>query len=765
MDTSAFIHHLTALPDYSDQISHIEQIAPRKATHGELDYPLAEELQHCPDDNGMLPLYTHQAEAVNRIRRGDNVMVATSSASGKTLCYNIPVLESLITQKSCRAMYLFPTKALAQDQLRNLRSQFSPDIIENNDVDTFDGDTPQAERYEIKRNAKILITNPDMLHIGILPNHQSWSRLLRRLRYVVVDEAHMYRGVFGSHVALILRRLRRLCEIYGAKPQFILCSATIANPGEHAEKLVGLPFTVVDNDGSPHGGKDFVFWNPPLIDEKKEIRRSANSEATFLFTELVEQEIRTLTFAHTRRLTELIYTYSRQKLAQYDHKLADRIKPYRAGYLPADRRKIEKELFTGKLIGVVATNALEVGIDIGDLEATVLTGYPGSISSTWQQAGRSGRGRQRALSFLIGMDNPLDQYFMRHPEDFFQKSFEHALINPQNPYILHAHLACAAWEMPLGSHDELFFGPSLKWEAFLMEKQGLLKQRNDKWYYPPSLAYPAQGINIRSTSGQNYSVVNTTDDSLLETIETATAFYMVHPGAIFLHQGDTYLVTKLDLESKTAYVEPAEVNYYTRTTELSDLRIIKENNKKACGPVSVSVGEVEVNSSVIGYRKKAQLTDEILGEEPLDLPPYLFNTVALWFDLPEAAVARINQRGLDFAGGIHAVEHAAISMLPLFALCDRNDIGGVSTPFHPDTGKAQIFIYDAHPGGIGIAEKGYELVQDLWEATYRAISECPCQDGCPSCIQSPKCGNNNEPLDKKAAIILLEELLAREPSY
>jgi DEAD/DEAH box helicase domain-containing protein len=363
------------------------------------------------------------------------------------------------------------------------------------------------------------------------------------------------------------------------------------------------------------------------------------------------------------------------------------------------------------------------------------------------------------------MDNPLDQYFMRHPENFFQKSFEHALINPQNPYILHAHLACAAWEMPLGSHDELFFGPSLKWEAFLMEKQGLLKQRNDKWYYPPSLAYPAQGINIRSTSGQNYSVVNTTDDSLLETIETATAFYMVHPGAIFLHQGDTYLVTKLDLESKTAYVEPAEVNYYTRTTELSDLRIIKENNKKACGPVSVSVGEVEVNSSVIGYRKKAQLTDEILGEEPLDLPPYLFNTVALWFDLPEAAVARINQRGLDFAGGIHAVEHAAISMLPLFALCDRNDIGGVSTPFHPDTGKAQIFIYDAHPGGIGIAEKGYELVQDLWEATYRAISECPCQDGCPSCIQSPKCGNNNEPLDKKAAIILLEELLAREPSY
>ncbi len=315
-------------------------------------------------------------------------------------------------------------------------------------MDTFDGDTPRNARFEIKKNTRIIICNPDMLHIGILPNHQSWSRLLRRLRFVIVDEAHMYRGVFGSHVACVLRRLRRVCELYGANPQFILCSATIANPGEHAEKLVGLPFSVVNNDGSPLGGKDFIFWSPPLIDDRKETRRSANSEATLVFTTLVEQQIRTLTFARTRRLTELIYNYSRQKLAQADHRLADKIKPYRAGYLAEDRRRIEKDLFTGKLIGVVATSALEVGIDIGDLEATVLTGYPGSISSTWQQAGRSGRARQKALSFLIAMDNPLDQYFMRHPEDFFQRNFENALINPENHYILQAHLACAAWEMP-----------------------------------------------------------------------------------------------------------------------------------------------------------------------------------------------------------------------------------------------------------------------------------------------------------------------------
>jgi DEAD/DEAH box helicase domain-containing protein len=762
VDTTGFIPHLTAQSGYSDQISHIEQIPPRKASYGELERPLVKSLQDCLDDNALWPLYTHQAEAVNCVRQGKNVMVATSSASGKTMCYNVPVVEGLITEKSCRALYLFPTKALAQDQLRNFRSQFCPDLLSPEDIDTFDGDTPQSERYEIKKNAKILISNPDMLHIGILPNHQSWARLLRRLRYVVVDEAHMYRGVFGSHVACVLRRLRRLCEIYGANPQFICCSATIANPGEHAEKLVGLPFTVVDNDGSPHGGRDFVFWNPPLLDDKKETRRSSNSEATYLFTELIQKEIRTLTFTRTRRLTELIYNYSRQKLAQIDHQLSQKIKPYRAGYLAEDRRKIEKELFTGKLLGVVATTALEVGIDIGDLEATVLTGYPGSISSTWQQAGRSGRARQKALSFLIGMDNPLDQYFMRHPEDFFQKNFENALINPENPYILRSHLACAAWEMPLSDRDERYFGPALKWETVIMEKEGQLRQRNGKWYFPPGIAYPAQAINIRSTSGKNYAIVNSLDGSLLETIESAMAFYQVHTGAIYLHQGDTYLVDKLDLETRIAYVEPAEVNYYTRTTELSDLRIIKEHRRQTCGPVTVCVGEVEVNSSVIGYRKKAQLTEEIIGDEPLDLPPQIFNTISLWFDFPPEAISRIAKAGLDFAGGIHAVEHAAISILPLFALCDRNDIGGVSTPFHADTGKSQIFIYDAHPGGIGIAEKGYELILDLWEKTYRAISECPCQEGCPSCIQSPKCGNNNEPLDKKAAIIILEELLGIE---
>jgi DEAD/DEAH box helicase domain-containing protein len=759
MDTSAFIHYLKAQPNYNSQIVHIEHIPPREAECAELDEPLVASLQDCLGEHGISSLYAHQAEAVNNIRQGRNVMVATSSASGKSLCYNIAVLETLLNEPDSRALYLFPTKALAQDQLRVLRELFSPALLRTEGFATFDGDTPLAERAEIRRQARIILSNPDMLHVGILPNHRAWSRLLRSLRYVVIDEAHIYRGVFGSHVAGVMRRLRRLCNLYGSNPRFICCSATIANPGEHAERLTGLPFTVVDNDGSPHGGKDFVFWEPPIIDKAKSVRRSANSEATNLFTELVSQDIRTLTFARTRRLTELIYTYSRDKLSEINPFVASQIKAYRAGYLPQERRQIEKELFGGQLLGAVATVALELGIDIGDLDATVLTGYPGSIASTWQQAGRSGRGREGSLSFLIGLDNPLDQYFMHHPESFFQKSFENALVNPDNHYILRAHLLCAAWELPLSSEDEKFFGSLFTQEIAELEKEGMLRERRQKWYLSPTISYPAQAINIRSTSGVNYAVIDSSSGSLLETVEASVAFFQIHPGAIYLHQGESYLITELDLAGHTAYAIPTDASYYTQTKEIEELRITKLIRSRSCGPVKVYLGEVMVTNNVVGFKKKAQYTEEIIGEEPLDLPPIRFPTVALWFDLPSEAVARVDKAQLDFAGGLHAAEHAAIAMLPLFTLCDRNDIGGVSTPLHPDTGQAQIFIYDAYPGGIGIAEKGFELVEKLWQATLDAITACPCQEGCPSCIQSPKCGNNNKPLDKKAAQILLEGLL------
>ena len=572
---------------------------------------------------------------------------------------------------------------------------------------------------------------------------------------MVIDEAHIYRGVFGSHVANILRRLRRICALHGSCPQFICASATIANPGEHAARLIGLPFVSIVTSGSPQGEKYFSLWNPPLIDKAKSVRRSSNSEAAFLLSQLVRHDIRSLVFARTRKLTELIYIYAREQLP---HALACRINPYRAGYLPEERREIERKFFDGELLGLVATTALELGINIGDLEATVLTGYPGSIASAWQQAGRSGRSAESSLSFLIAQDNPLDQYIMRHPDFFFSKNFDNVLINPDNPYILRPHLLCAAWERPLGSGDEQFFGESDQLLATL-EDEGMLRKRRGKWYPSFSATYPAQDVNIRATR-ESYSIRDTSRSCLLETVEASVAFSQIHPGAIYLHQGESYIVTDLDLSCHTALARPSPTDYYTQSMELTDIGVVHLDREKTCHSVKVYYGDVEVTNHVIAFKKKRQLSEEVIGEEALDLPPQTFPTKAMWFDLPQKAIDRISEAGLDYHGGLHACEHAAIGILPLFALCDRNDIGGVSTPFHPDTGRAQIFIYDAHPGGIGIVEKGFEEAIDIWQTTLRVIRECPCTDGCPSCVQSPKCGNNNRPLDKRAAVMILEELVS-----
>ena len=759
MDASTFIKYITGQSSYNGQIAHLENIPPRQALYSETKEPLNPDVEAVLRKKRIYPLYLHQAQAIDIVRSGENVMIATSSASGKSLCYNIPIIEEIISNPASRALYLFPTKALAQDQLGKLHYMFAPKFIGKQQAVTFDGDTPQTERAAIKKQARIVLTNPDMLHVGILPNHDDWVKFLHNLKFVVIDEAHSYRGVFGSHVALVMRRLRRICRKYDANPQFICCSATIDNPCEHAEKLVGLPFEVVSEDGSPHGAKDFVFWNPPVTDVVRGVRHSSNSEATSLFTELVRHNIRTLAFARTRRLTELIYKFSKQKLEELSPAHAKRIKPYRAGYLAEQRRQIEQELLNGQLMGVVATNALELGIDIGDLDATVLTGYPGTIASTWQQAGRSGRGGERSLSFLVAMDNPLDQYFMRNPDTFFKKNFENALINPQNPYILNEHLLCAAWEMPLGKGDRQYFGVDFAGGLSQLEKDALIRQRHGRWYPSPSVNYPSQEVNIRSASADNFALIDTSTNSLLETVEAGFAIMQVHPGAIYLHQGDAYLVTSLDMKTRIAKCEPAKSNYYTVTKELTDLTVLKKLKEKQCGKTQVCLGEVEVITVVTGFKKKAQYTEEILGEEPLDLPPQRLRTVALWFDITDTELKALEKAGLDTAGGLHAVEHAAIGILPLFAMCDRNDIGGVSTPYHSDTGRAQVFIYDAYPGGVGISEKGYELINDLWQATIDAVAACPCEEGCPSCIQSPKCGNNNHPLDKAAALHILKDLL------
>jgi len=643
MDSAAFLHYLSTRPGYAGQIAHVEPVPRREARHAPLRHTLFNAVRECLEENGVFPLYSHQAEAADLAAEGKNVMVATASASGKTLCYNVPVMEALQTGPAA-ALYLFPTKALAQDQLRRLEQLFYPRLLGPGDAATFDGDTPAAERTAIRRRARILITNPDMLHVGILPNHASWSRLLRNLKYVVVDEAHTYRGIFGSNVSCVLRRLRRLCLYYHADPQFIMCSATIANPGEHAERLAGLPFSVVDDDGSPYGGKDFVFWNPPLIDDTKGLRRSGNSEAADLSAELVGHGIRTLTFAHTRRLTELIYNYTKKRLGEIDSALPGKIMPYRAGYLPEERRKIEHRLFQGDLIGVVATNALELGINIGDLDATVLSGYPGSIASTWQQAGRSGRGRGQSISFLVGFSGPLDQYFMNHPDAFFGKNYENALVNPNNHYILQAHLLCAAWEMPLSGDDCELFGFAFERERDGLLEKGLLRERNGRWYPSPSLSYPAQGVSIRSTSDDSFALIDTSAGGLLETIEASVAFFQVHPGAVYLHQGESYLVSELDIDGRTAYAAPSEVKYYTMTKEIHDLRILNVKQEKRLRGTSLKLGEVEVSINVVGFKKKLQFTDEVVGEEPLDLPPQVFPPVARWFDIAPAMAQRLAQK-------------------------------------------------------------------------------------------------------------------------
>jgi DEAD/DEAH box helicase domain-containing protein len=760
MDASEFLHHLLSLPDYSEQIVHIERIAHQSAAFGMLDNPLHPALQARLESLGIPALYGHQAGALNAILAGKNVIVSTASASGKSLCYQLATLEALLHDKGSRALYLFPTKALAQDQLRSLR-QILGDVkdlahlLRPGAVATFDGDTPQDERANIRRQARVLLSNPDMLHLGILPNHQSWARFLANLKYVVIDETHIYRGVFGSHVANVMRRLRRLCTFYGSNPQFICCSATIANPQEHGQNIVGLPFEAVTEDGSPHGEKYFVFWNPPVTDEAKTNRRSPNSESAFLLGQLVQKEIRSLVFVSTRRLAELIYLYAQEQLP---HSLKDKISPYRAGYLPEDRRRIERRFFEGELLGLVATTALELGINVGDLDATVLTGYPGSIASAWQQAGRSGRSTHSSLSFLVALQNPLDQYLMRNPDFFFSMNFDNAIINPDNPYILKPHLLCAAWEKPVEHSDQEFFGSNAGARLAELEEEGRLRRRHEKWHPAPSISYPAQDINIRSTSGQNYAIIDGREGHLLETVEASVAFFMIYPGAIYLHQGDSYLIKELDLVRRIAWAEQCHVDYYTQTTEIHDIRILKTLQEKDCQGVKVYFGDVDVSITVAGFKRRKQFTDELMTEELLDLPKQNFPTKALWFDLPQEAARKIASGSLDFHGGLHACEHAAIGILPLFALCDRNDIGGVSTPFHPDTGRAQVFIYDAHPGGIGISEKGFEMITDLWRATLKAVRECPCTDGCPACVQSPKCGNNNQPLDKQAAIILLEHL-------
>ena len=760
MDTAAFLRHIQSLLWYAEQIVHLEQVPSRDARTADLFPPLDDRITERLETLGIDSLYTHQADAITALREGKNVIVATPAASGKSMCYNLPVIESLLGDRSARALYIHPAKALSQDQEKKL-AELMPEGSRLRHA-IFDGDTAREDRASIRRGSHIVMTNPDMLHLGILPNHHAWYRALTGLKYVVLDEAHVYRGVFGTHVANVIRRLRRICRKLGSDPQFILCSATIANPGEHAERLVGLPFDVIDDDGSPYGGKDFALWNPPMIDLAKGTRRSTNSEATQIYVELLKRHTRTMTFVRSRRQAELLYVYARDQLKQSHPVIAGRIAPYRASYLAEDRRRIERDFYEGKLLGLSTTNAMELGVDVGNLDATVLTGYPGSIASAWQQAGRSGRSGERSLSVLVAQDNPLDQYLMRHPESFFGKSHETARISPANPYILKPHLLCAAYESPLTMNDTEFFGPELLWYADELIEDDYVHVRHGRWHLVPEMTYPAERVNMRTASGAFYTLVDADTGAVLETVSESSAFMQLHPGAIYLHQGESYLVTELDMESHTAYASKTDAPYYTQSRDHTETRILSTYSQRPAGSVEVFFGEVIVSTQVLGFKRIKHHTDEVLGDEYVELPKQEFETTALWFGPPKHTLDFIRTEKLDLSGGLHAVEHAAIGILPLFAMCDRNDIGGITTPLHPDTGQPQVFIHDGHPGGVGVSEHGYEVIEDLWQATLEVISQCPCESGCPSCIHSPKCGSNNQPLDKHVARLILASLLGEE---
>jgi DEAD/DEAH box helicase domain-containing protein len=705
---------------------------------------------------GVERLYSHQREAYERVRAGENVVVATATASGKSLCYKIPAFENALRGAANRALLLYPTKALAQDQLGKIRA-FG---LRGVHPATYDGDTPQAMRADVRRRANVVLTNPDMLSMGILPNHDAWADFLRNLRIVAVDEAHVLRGVFGSHVATVLRRLRRTAALHGGDPNFVLASATIANPQELAESLTGLPFALVDKDGASSGERRVIFRNPPLLDREKGERRSLLTEGALVFANLVSQGIRTIAFAKTRKGAELIYRYAADRVGA---DLAGRISPYRAGYTAKERREIEGRLFRGDLLGVVSTNALELGVDVGSLDAVVCCGYPGSVASIWQQWGRAGRGTDPALAVYIAGRDALDQYLFENPSRVLGRRVEAARVTLENPYILGPHLLAAAHEAPLEADDGAYFGPAYHPVATEMMQSGALVASGGRLVYVGG-DNPARKISLRSASSETVLIADT-EGELIGTAEASRAPSELHPGATYLHRGMAYEVEELDLVAHRAVARRVPNRFYTRPRIETDVEILEETEKRdLANGATLSWGRVRTTDSVTYYKKVRVADDREVGVYPLDLPDVILDTQAYWVTLPPLpAGARPSFE--SFGGALHAGEHGMIGLLPLFAMCDRADIGGLSTPIHRQSKLPTIFVYDGYPGGVGISRRGYDAFDALARDTLSVIVRCPCERGCPACIQSPKCGNWNEPLSKDGAVALLRYLLGQVGRY
>jgi DEAD/DEAH box helicase domain-containing protein len=699
---------------------------------------------------GIQELYSHQSQALYDAFEGPTI-VTTGTASGKSLCFQLPTLQVLTADRTARALYLYPTKALAQDQARSLHAfglhkQVRPAI--------YDGDTPRGERSAIRKRSNLILTNPDMLHVGILPNHPAWGELFANLAFVVIDEAHVYRGVFGSHVANVVRRLRRVAAIHGSEPRFLLASATIANPVELAERLTGLSgFNLVDQDGAPRASRRVAMWNPPLLDEELGIRGSALYEAAEVFTELVSNGAKTICFMKSRKGVELILRHSIDRL---EPELADRIAPYRGGYTPQQRQDIQRRLSAGELLGVVATDALELGIDIGQLDAAICVTFPGTVASLRQMWGRAGR-RGRGLAVYIAGEDALDQFFCRHPGEFLGRAVEAAILDPHSPESFAEHLLCAAHEAPLTDDDEPILGPSWREYAEDLTEAGFLRERATGFVPKRADDYPAARTALRSASADSFALIDASSGELFGTVELARAYATVHEGAVYLHMGRSYHVLELDLAGRRALLEPFDGNYFTQAKREIMIYITRTHaQREPCG-VSLSFGEIVYAETVLGYQRKGLQDHQVIDFQTLDLPTVEFSTRALWYELDEL----IGEEPFPpemLLGALHALEHGQIAVLPLIAMCDRWDIGGLSTNAHPQTGVATIFIYDGHPGGVGITRRGYDEFERLVGDASRLIGECACRSGCPSCVQSPKCGNLNEPLSKRGALELLSRL-------
>jgi DEAD/DEAH box helicase domain-containing protein len=728
-----------------DELAHVATEPAREARTAPLPNSLQPAVREALARRGIGELYAHQAEAYTAAHGGGNVIVTTGTASGKTLAFNLPVLDALAVDRHARALYLYPTKALAQDQARSLAGLGVAAVR----AAIYDGDTPIERRRQIRGWANLVLTNPDMLHIGVLPRHDLWGDFLHNLRFVVVDEAHVYRGVFGSHVANVLRRLRRLARIYGAEPQFLFASATIANAGELARALTGEEATVVEDDAAPRAARTVAFWNPPLLDPELGLRASALGEASRLLAGLAERGLRTICFTKSRKSAELIHRFACDRL---DAATAARLAPYRAGYTPQQRRDIERRLVEGDLLGVTSTDALELGIDIGDLDCAISVGFPGTVASLRQQWGRAGR-RGHGLAILVASEDALDQYFMREPPALLERQVEAAILDHANPRVLDGHVAAAAFEAPVDEGDAATLGKEALERAPHMPE---LRHTPRGWVWAGKDA-PAPRIPLRSTSPDAFLVVDASSGDVLGLAERERAYSTVHEGAVYLHLGRQYLVRELDLEARHALVEPFDGDWYTQAKKETETSIEEPLRVERRLGLELSFGRVSVTEQVVAYQKKAVADGATLATIPLELPPTTFDTEAVWF------VPRPHQlEGLEamplLLSSLHAAEHSLIALLPLWAMCDRWDIGGLSTNLHLDTGAPTVFVYDGHAGGVGIAARGFEQFEGWVADTAELLAGCPCERGCPSCVQSPKCGNLNEFLDKAGALILLTRM-------